>query len=251
MENQDRKMGDIKGERGEIKKKATKGNERLTIMIFKKVGKVRAFKVSPRFLLWALLFFLFYIVGTILMTNAYFDAYRTNRVQSKTITTLTSELAKTKKDLERSKQHIALLDEYIGEDKELTPEPMSGVDYTESSFPKSVDIDDLKAARDGSTLHVSFKIFNKQTNEGPIGGYIFVLASVKDSEKSEVWIYPSTLIKDGVPVDYRKGTRFFIQRFRTVTGTYTLNKVIDGPLMLQILVFDRNGRLTLRKVIEV
>jgi hypothetical protein len=249
MENQDGKMGAIKGEKGKIRK-AAKADERLTIMIFKKVGKVRAFNVSPRLLLGSLLFFLFYIVGTILMTNAYFDAYRTNRVGSKTIDTLTSELAKTKKDLERSKQHIALLDEYIGEDKELTPEPMSGVDYTESSFPKSVDINDLKATRDGSTLHVSFRIFNKQTDEEPIGGYIFVLASVKDSEKSEVWIYPNTPIKDGVPVDYRKGTRFFIQRFRTIAGTYTLNKVIDGPLILQLLVFDRNGILILRKMIE-
>jgi hypothetical protein len=250
VENQDRKMGAVKGEKSEIRK-APKANDRLTIMIFKKVGKVRTFKVSRHLLLWALLFFLFYIVGSILVTNAYFDEYRTNMVRSKTIATLTSELAKTKKDLERSKQHLAFLDEYIGEDKELTPEPMFRADYTESSLPKLVDIDDLKVTRDGPTFHVSFKVFNRQTNEGPIGGYIFMLASVKDAERSEVWIYPSTPIKDGVPVDYRKGTRFFIQRFRTITGTYTLNKEVHGPLILQILVYDRSGILTLRKVVEV
>ncbi len=250
MENQDRNMGSIKQKKSKIKRRP-KSKERLTIMIFRKVGKVRTIRISSHLILWAFLFFLFYIVGTIFLTNAYFDVYRTNKMQAEKIARLTSELTKTRKSLERSKQHIALLDEYIREDQEQTPEPMSTVDYTESSFPKLVDIDDLKVTRDRSTLLVNFKIVNKQLNEEPIGGYIFVLASVKGSEKPEAWVYPSSPLKDGFPLDYRRGQRFFIQRFKTVTGKYTLNKLTDNPLILEILVYDRNGILILKKVVEV
>jgi len=104
--------------------------------------------------------------------------------------------------------------------------------------------------RDHSELQVNFKIVNTQPEEDPIGGYIFVLTRVKGREKSDVWVYPSAQLRNGRPVDYKLGHRFFIQRFRTVTGNYTLNKVINDPLVLEILVYDRNGGLILKKVVE-
>lgn len=250
MEDQERDMGSIERERSEVKGRS-KGKDRLTIMIFKRVGKVRTIKISPRLLLGASLFLLFYIVATIFLTNAYFGASRTTTMQASKMAKLTGELAKTREALERSKHHIALLDEYLGEEKGQTPEPMSTADYTESSFPKVVEINDLKVKRDRSALQVNFKIVNTQPQEEPIGGYIFVLASVKGSEKSEVWVYPSALLRNGRPIDYRLGHRFFIQRFKTVTGHYTLNKEIDDPLILEILVYDSNGGLILKKVVEV
>jgi uncharacterized coiled-coil protein SlyX len=250
MEDQDREMGSIKSETGEVKERS-KGKDRLTIMIFRKVGKVRTIKVSPRLLLCASIFFLIYIVATIFLTNAFFDAYRTTKMQAKKIAKLTEELAETREALKRSKQHIALLNEYLREEKEQTPEPMSTVDYTESSFPKVVELTDLKVKRDSSALEVNFKIVNTESQERPIGGYIFVIARVKNSEESEIWVYPSASLKNGKPINYRRGHRFFIQRFKTVTGRYTLNKDIDDPLILEILVYDRNGGLILRKVVEV
>jgi len=243
-------MDSVKKGRTEVKGRA-KGDERLTIMIFKRAGKLRKMEISPRLFLGASLFLLLYIVATIFLTNAYFRVSRTAKVQASTIATLTGELAQTRETLERSRQHIALLNEYMKEEKEQTPEPMSTVDYTESSFPKVVDINDLKVKRDRSELQVNFKIVNVQPEEEPIGGYIFVLASVKGVEKSEVWVYPSASLKNGIPIDYKRGHRFFIQRFKTVMGNYTLNKEIDDPLILEIQVYDRNGELILKKVLEV
>ena len=250
MEDQGRDMDSVEREKSEVKGRS-KDNDRLTIMIFKRVGKVRTIKISPRLLLGACLFLLLYIVATIFLTNAYFGASRTTKMQASTIATLAGELENKREALEKSRQHIALLSEYLKEEKEQTPEPMSTVDYTESSYPKVVDINDLKVKRDRSELQVNFKIINTQPQEEPISGYVFVLASVKGSEKSEVWVYPSVLLRNGKPVDYRLGHRFFIQRFKTVTGNYTLNKVIDDPLILEILVYDRNGGLILKKVVEV
>jgi hypothetical protein len=250
MEDQERNMGSVERESNEVKERS-KDDDRLTVMIFKRSGTVRTIKISTRLLLGASLFLLCYIVATIFLTNAYFSASRSTKMRASDIATLTGELAKTRDALKRSRQHIVLLDEYLKEKKGQTPEPMSTVDYTESSFPKVVDINDLKVKRNRSMLQVNFKIINTQPQEEPIGGYIFVLASVKDSEKSEIWVYPSAPLKNGKPVDYRRGHRFFIQRFKTVTGNYTLNKTIDAPLILEILVYDSNGGLILKKVVEV
>ena len=223
----------------------------LTIMIFKELGKVRTFKISSRLILWASVFFIFYVVATIFLTNKYFDIYRINRMQADKIAELRRELIKTTKSLDRSKQHIALLDDYIREEKDQGPGPISTADYTESSSPRIVDINEVKVKRDRSTINVTFRIVNRQLNEGPIGGYIFVLASPKDSDQSEVWVYPNSRLKEGLPVNYRTGHRFFIQKLMSISSKLRLTKSIDKPLILEILVYDTDGKLILKKVVEV
>ena len=242
-------MGDIRKREREIRR-PSKAKERLTVMIFKGVGKVRTLKISAHFLLWVSLFFIFYIVVTIFLTNLFIDYYRNNKMLADENAELRAMLIKAKKSLEESKQHIALLDDYITEKKNQSPRPLSKVDHTESSLTKLVDIDELKVERNKSTIKVDFRIINKQVNEEPIGGYIFVLVSIKDSDKSEVWVYPNSPLKDGIPINYRSGQRFFIQRFKSISSQYTLNKSINRPLIFKIFVYDRNGTLILKKVVE-
>jgi len=235
----------------------SKNKDRLTIMIFKEVGKVKTFRISPRLLLSAFMLLIFYIVATIFVTNAYlayfypFGSIGIDKIQAEKIVKLSGELIKTTKSLERSEQHIALLEDYIEEDKEQSPEPVSTSDYTESSSPILVGIEELKVKRDRSTIDVTFRIVNKQSNEKSIGGYIFMLASIRDSDRSEVWVYPSSPLKDGLPINHRRGQRFFIQRFKSISSKYTLSRSTDKPLLLEILVYDRDGELILKKVVEV
>jgi uncharacterized coiled-coil protein SlyX len=250
MENQKRDMGPDSRGKKEIER-GPQEKESLTVMIFREVGKVRRFRISSRLLFCASLFFLLYIVATVYFTNKYFDARRANKVQADKIATLSHKLMETTKDLERSRQHIALLDDYLSENTNQGPEPESPVDYTESPSPKIVDIEGLKIRRDGSTIDIYFRIVNMLSNDEPIGGYIFVLASEEDSDQSEAWVYPSSPLKDGFPVNYRAGQRFLIQRFKTVSSKYTLGKPTTKPLFLKILVYDRNGTLILKKVVEV
>jgi len=249
MENQEREVGPIGREEEKIRR-PPKIQERLTVMIFKGAGKIRTFKISTHFLLWVSLFFIFYIVATIFLTNLFINYYRQNRILADQNAELRAMLIKTKKSLEESKQHIALLDDYITEKKDQSPRSLSTVDHTESSLMTLVDIDGLKVERNKSTIKVDFRIINKQVNEEPIGGYIFVLVSIKDSDKSEVWVYPNSQLKDGLPVNYRNGQRFFIQRFKSISSKYTLSKSINQPLIFKILVYDRDGKLILKNVVE-
>jgi len=249
MENQEREVGPIGREEEKIRRRS-KIKERLTVMIFKGVGKVRTFKISAHFLLWVSLFFVTYIVATIFLTHVFTNYYRQNRTLADENAELRAMLIKTKKSLEESEQHIALLDDYITEKKDQSPRSLVTVDHAESSLTTLVDIDELKIERNKSTINVNFRIINKQLDEEPIGGYIFVLVRIKDSDKSEVWVYPNSQLKDGLPLNYRNGQRFFIQRFKTISSKYTLSKSINRPLIFEIFVYDRNGTLILRKIVE-
>ena len=249
MENKGRGMDSLNKTKKKIAR-SSKEKERLTIMIFKRLGKVRTFKISPRFGILASLFLLLYIVSTIFLINAFFDLQRVNKIQSDEIVELNKELIKKTKSLEKSKQHIALLNDYIRDEKEQSQE-IASKDYTESPLPKLVDIEDLKVRRDRSNISVDFKIVNKQSEDEPIGGYVFIIASIKDMKESEATAYPMSSFKDGQPVDYKKGIRFFIQRFKGISSTFTLSKPTDEPLILEILIYDRDGTLIFKKVVEV
>ena len=251
MDNPEGDMGPVRKGKKKKMRGLSKNQGSLTIMIFREVGRVRIFKISSRLILWASVFFIFYIVATVFLTNKYFDIYRIYRMQADKIAELRRELIKTTKSLDRSKQYIALLDDYIREEKDQGPEAISTADYTESSSPRIVDINEVKVKRDGSTINVTFRIVNRQLNDEPIGGYIFVLASLKDSDQSEVWVYPNSPLKEGLPVNYRSGHGFFIQRFKSIGSKLRLRKSIDKPLILEILVYDTDGELILKKVAEV
>ncbi len=218
-------------------------------MIFNQLGQARRFTISSALLLCASLFLAFYIVATIYLTNKYFDTSRANRIQAAKIAKLSTEFLKTTQSLERSKQRIALLDDYIRESKEQVPE--SRGNSTESPLHEIVDIEELEIKRDGSTIDVTFRIVNRQSNEESVEGYIFVLASEKDSDQSEVWVYPSSPLEDGLPADYRSGHRFFIQNFMSISSELRLGEWIDEPLLLEILVYERDGTLILKRVVEV
>jgi len=65
-----------------------------------------------------------------------------------------------------------------------------------------------------------------------------------------VWVYPSSPLKDGLPINYRRGQRFFIQKFKSMSNKYTLSRSTDKPLILEVLVFGRDGELILKKAVE-
>jgi hypothetical protein len=243
----------------------------LTFVIFRQLGKVRRFVISSHLLLYASLFFLFYILATTYFATKYFDARRKNRVQGDQIARLSSELEETTKSLQRSKQRIALLQDYSGEDKAQGQEPNSKVDYTElpevvgieevkverdekvdyTELPEVVGIEELKVERDESVVDVTFRIVNRQSNEEPIEGYIFVLASVKDSDQPQAWVYPRSPLKEGLPVDCRNGHRFFIWNFMSISSELRLGESIDKPLRVEILVYNKAGTLILKKAADV
>lgn len=94
-------------------------SKQLTIMLVGSVGKMRSFKISRRLIKYALIFFLLYIISSLLLLYFYQDLYNRHKTQSNTLQNLKSELSDKTKALERSNLRIKVLeDSRKGIDKE-------------------------------------------------------------------------------------------------------------------------------------
>ena len=229
----------------------TPTREPLTIMVLKRTGTVWTGKVSALVLMGAGVFLCCYIVITLLVIYQHFELTRDQQRSRAQQNRLTQALDASHKELERANYQSALLEAYITEKRE---EQLAGAqEHTvlpEPTFPEVVDISQLTVAHQDRVLTVTFNIINTQ-EETPISGHVFVLAQLKGADHDEMLIYPSCPLNNGLPVDFQRGQRFVIKRFKTIRSKYALTSPLNEPLIVKILVYDDEGNVIFNKTAEV
>jgi len=250
-------------------KKKPRREKRLNVMIMGSVGTVRSFKISNRILSWAALFFVLYIPFSLVMINRYFDLRQTRVMDTAEMVRLQKENLKNSKALLRSRQHIALLEEYIEyldqppeakkveNPKGKAPDPARDAPGTaakqggEQAKPQGlVTLSDLAIDREGSMMTINFKLSNAQPGE-TIGGYIHILARKPDGAPLQDWTYPQEKLVNGVPENFKRGQLFLIQRFKPILGKFTFPPDSEWPTMIRVLVYDQAGSIMLDQSFEV
>ena len=236
-------------------KKKPHDEDRLTIMIIRSLGRVRSFKISPVIVFCATLFLILYIPFSIFIINNHVGLYRANRTQSKNIEQLEEEVIKGQKDLGRLRQHVALLEDYIRhleepkeQQKVKSASPANSVTKEKSASPKveiirqqtvisdvesppgdseeemkpigAVDIKEMIIQKEGARMNVEFKLVNMNPGETAVGGYIHLIAMGNDPNPPPEWTFPRVQLEDGIPVNFRRGQLFLIQRFKPVHGRF-------------------------------
>jgi hypothetical protein len=240
---------------GSTKKSKLKGRtpkrEPLTIMVLKRTGTVWTGKVSALVLMGAGVFLCCYIVITLFVIYQSFELTRGQDRSRAHQAELTHALDTAHKELERANYKSALLEAYITEKRE---EHLAGAQedivLPEPSFPDLVDISQLTVAHQNQVLTVTFNIINTQ-EDTPISGHVFVLAHLKGSDHDETLVYPSCPLNNGFPVDFQRGQRFVIKRFKTIKSKYALTSPLNEPLIVKILVYDDQGTVIFTKTVEV
>lgn len=243
----------------------------LHVMIARGVGKVRSFSVSPHILLGSLIFFAVYIVASLFVINDYFHELRTNHSQSQKLERLQAQIQNSRTALYRSRQRLAILEEYVhnaksgdkSEQKLSDPEeraaisdpPLASVQPNikgkEESLAPTVEIKDLDTRKEEEKLTVRFKIAKTDQSDSPLRGYVHIIATDKKSDPPQSWTYPKVALRDGLPINYKRGRLFVIKHFRTIKGEYFLDSKVDSSLSLRILAYDESGKLILQKEFEV
>ena len=229
----------------------TPTREPLTIMVLKRTGTVWTGKVSALVLIGAGVFLCCYIVITLLVIYQHVELTREQQRSRAQQNRLTQALDASHKELERANYQSALLEAYITEKRE---EQLAGAqEHTvlpEPTFPEVVDISQLTVAHQDRVLTVTFNIINTQ-EDTPISGHVFVLAQLKGADHDEMLIYPSCPLNNGLPVDFQRGQRFVIKRFKTIRSKYALTSPLNEPLIVKILVYDDEGNVIFNKTAEV
>ena len=259
-------------------KDKTPKEDAITIMIMRSLGKVRSFKISPPFLYIGAIFILLNITATIYFGNRFFDLRHTKALQSERIKELEAETSKNFKTIQRNEQHMAILEEYIRNldspkeplassnksiflRQEPAPPAPGSAKVPESKPPDTpstdvpetqvVDIKDVDIKKEGSELTVNFRVVNLRELDNPIGGYIHMIAVGKDGYSPSTWTFPNEELRDGVPIDFRRGQLFLIQRYKPIEGNFYLSTNADPPSTIKVLVYNQTGILLLEKEFEV
>jgi hypothetical protein len=243
----------------------------ITVMIIRGVGKVQSFKISPRIVLWAAIFFLIYISASIFIINKHFDLHRTHLTQSERITQLKRQISNSKQNIHRFEQHIAVLRDHIdlleksGEHQEATvkSEYLQHKGTVRSVLEPSkdrekrgdstnvVDVKDMVIQRQESRMTVDFKLVNTRPGENVVGGYLHIIAVGKDPNPPPEWTHPKEKIQNGLPLNFRRGQLFLIRRFKPIHTKFSLTSTSEPPTAVKVLVYDRSGVLILEKEFEV
>ena len=252
-------------------KKASGHSSRLTVMFVKRMGKVRSFDISSGVLLGSSLFFISYIIFSLIVINKYFDERRLREDRSTRIERLEHSIEETKRNLYRSQQNLMLLEDYIynlraekqnqaelpAPDKasQVNPAPAVTSQPTEKAEKESqrplVDIRDLAIKKEGTRVTVRFSLVNEDRPERPVSGYAHVIATNKESDPPQLWTFPKVALRNGVPIDYKGGQPFKIRRFKTILGRYFLNAEAEFSSSVKVLVYNETGDLILTKELDL
>ena len=267
-------------------KKKPHDEDRLTIMIMRSLGRVRSFKISPHIVFCAILFLILYIPFSVFIINNYIGLYRANRTQSTKIQQLEEEVIKGQQNLGRFRQHVTLLEDYIRhleepQEQQKEKSATRGNAYTteKSAAPKieiireqtvisdvesppgdseeemkpigAVDIKEMIIQKEGARMSVEFKLVNINPGETAVGGYIHLIAMGNDPNPPPEWTFPRVQLEEGIPVNFRRGQLFLIQRFKPVHGRFFLAPNSEPPTALKVLVYDQSGLLILEREFEV
>lgn len=241
-------------------------------MIMGSVGRVFSFQISSRLFLGSLLFFVGYTVFSLFILNSYMQLRRSSSQSVEHYTRIKNENTANKKALGRSKQQIALLEGYIrhieegtdvfsvaakkeqargsGETAEKTSVQAASPEQG-ANPPPPVDITDMVIQKDGSSMSVSLKLVNVQPGEGAIGGYLHLIACDRRSAPPREWPYPQQKLEKGMPVNFRKGQIFLIQKFKQINTRLRLGTPSESPSGIKVLVYDQSGEIILQKEMEV
>jgi len=255
---------------GPIKEKPVYPKE-LTIMVIRSVGKPYSFKISHRIILWTSLIFIAYILVSIYTFNRFFFLHRQYNIQSEELEKLEKEHNDNLKELNQAKEYATGLEEYIknssdlkrAEDKSLQKEgpTVKAMDIARADLYKKdqgeqktsniVDIKDLVIKKEDSAIIMDFRLVNAIQEQDAIEGYLHIFAMDKKGNYPQEWSYPRDTLKDGFPVDFRLGQSFFIQRFKLYHRQFSMNLNSELPKAIRVLVYDRSGKLILKKEFEV
>lgn len=118
---------------------------------------------------------------------------------------------------------------------------------------KTVDLEKFTVIKDGETgdLLVRFDIRNISKEAGDVSGRIFIVLKPDNDFEEQFLVVPKSVIKDGVPTEYRKGQYFSIASFKPVKFRIKHPGDSDFYKKASVFVFNEQADLIFEKLIDI
>lgn len=256
-----------------IPKNIGKGDRghRLTIMILGDVRKVRSFECSPVAIMVGTIFLCAYIIFSLIVLYQFFDLRMKYNDQSIRIAHLEQQSTMLRKARDQSQERVALLKDYlesiegrrtevaVGEKKVISSKVKAQPKSVEANEPKPaqqvqtatkpeevirekiVEIRDMTLRIEGTRLLIDFKLYKALASESVVRGYVHIVVRDKNTNPPRELAFPYAELKNGLPVNYRRGQLFEIKRFKPIHGNFPLTAGAQSYSAVTVLVYDREG----------
>jgi hypothetical protein len=114
-----------------------------------------------------------------------------------------------------------------------------------------VSVENLTFQRKNTRLTVFFKLAKTAGDAIPLRGYLHMIIVDKNVEPPQVRTFPHEVLKDGIPMNFKRGQLFVIKHFRVVRGKFFLGGTKQSPDAVRVFVYNNEGVLLLDKELLV
>ncbi|PID77813.1 MAG: hypothetical protein CSB21_03715 [Deltaproteobacteria bacterium] len=221
------------------------------------------------------LFFVLAILSVLFISCAisfYFLRQNNTKPLKMRLEKLTNENNLIKKENEKAKAKLALLNQLYSKDspdfsgtsglskeKELSgtgEKSFSDMAIKKEAIKKEndfqnkkyVDIKDLKISKGSDFTKIEFNIVKTASSEENVSGYIFVILWSDTMDEKDWMVSPYSVVLDKKPADPAKGQFFSISRFKPVEIKFLGRIDLDKYTNAKILVYSEKKELIFEKV---
>ncbi|MBI4619418.1 MAG: hypothetical protein HY739_04540 [Desulfobacterales bacterium] len=222
----------------------------LTIIFMRHVGKIWSFEIKTDRFIYLLILLACSILASIYFTYGYFSLYRERAL-------LVKEIQRLELDI-RNQNSI----EIKGVKPVYNPRsaPVSdGPGSPEKSkiatlLSSEISIGDFKvvtAESEPDIINFTFTVYNNTEDNRLVSGYIAMIAQNEDINSPVYGASSMVEVKNGVPVDYRKGQFFAIKHSKPLKGRIKRPKGGAEFKEIVIFVYSIEGDILLNKSFKI
>ena len=243
----------------------------LTIVFMRHAGKVRSFEMRTHVFIFLIIFLPCLVLASLYFTCGYFLMGRENASLRKEIGKVQAEVESLNVKVRESDDHkkwsntilSSLLNAVEIKPSEQKKSAKSGSGAVQSGKGKSkignllsseVSISDFKVRTDKSdpnTMNINYTIINNDESHGVISGYTAVIAQNMDITPPIFKVVPEVGIRNGVPMNWRKGELFSIRYLKHMK--FPMEKPKGDAVFREVVIFiySPEGKLLLRNSFDI
>ena len=223
----------------------------LTIIFMRHVGKIWSFEIKTNRFIYLLILLACLILASMYFSYGYFSLYMERAL-------LVKEIQRLELDIRNQLNSI----EIKGVKPVYNPRsaPVSrGPGIPEKSkiatlLSSKISIGDFKvvtAKSEPDIINFTFTVFNNTEDNRLVSGYIAMIAQNEDINPPICGASSMVEVKNGVPVDYRKGQFFAIKYSKPLKGCIKRPKGGVGFKEIVIFVYSIEGDISLKKSFKI
>jgi len=212
----------------------------LTIIFMKDTNRPLTYQISVNLLIFVIVLMVGIASTYAFFIRGYYSLYKDNQQLEQIIHTLKTDMGGLQSTIDRLDRQQTMPAEPQSQVQADAPAQTEELSQTDNALTSDVAVSNLELRTDNQAddLNFSFVLNNKTTEGSLLRGYLFVV--LKSARNNKLSSFPDARFDSGKPVDYHRGDRYAIRRFKGYRGELEMSA---DATTFEILVYSDTGKL--------